>query len=72
MDHDEQDDQQDSNDDQPDHNDYQWDPNDGQQVNVKGKGAMITYWLVGEEPALRAARFSSDQKDFDDGCHYLV
>ena len=37
-----------------------------------GKGVMITYWLVGEEPALRAARFSSDQKDFDDGCHYLV
>ena len=26
------------------------------QVSVKGKGAMITYWLVGEEPALRAAR----------------
>ena len=29
---------------------------DTSQVSVKGKGAMITYWLVGEEPALRAAR----------------
>ena len=29
------------------------------QVSVKGKGAMITFWLVGEEPALRAARFTS-------------
>ena len=38
------------------HDDHQG-HNDDQQVSVKGKGAMITFWLVGEEPALRAARF---------------
>ena len=27
------------------------------EVTMKGKGAMVTYWLVGEEPALRAARW---------------
>ena len=40
------------------HDDHQG-HNDDQQVSVKGKGAMITFWLVGEEPALRAARFLS-------------
>ena len=38
------------------HHDHQG-HNDDEQVSVKGKGAMITFWLVGEEPALRAARF---------------
>ena len=37
------------------HDDYG--DHDNHQVSVKGKGAMITFWLVGEEPALRAARF---------------
>ena len=36
--------------------DYNNGDHDTSQVSVKGKGAMITYWLVGEEPALRAAR----------------
>ena len=39
----------------PDDN-YNNGDHDTSQVSVKGKGAMITYWLVGEEPALRAAR----------------
>lgn len=26
------------------------------EVAMKGKGTMVTYWLEGEEPALRAAR----------------
>ena len=39
----------------PDDN-YNNSGHDTAQVSVKGKGAMITYWLVGEEPALRAAR----------------
>ena len=37
-------------------NNYNKSDHDTSQVSVKGKGAMITYWLVGEEPALRAAR----------------